>query len=371
VNELPLTLKKYLERFRSYWDHPAARPQVRSEFQRVINCRELTLGAEVFTSCNGEQLVLPHTCKSRSCPGCGMKATLDWQEGFAARLPDIPFAGIVLTMQSDFWRIFQLNRHLLDDLPALGAGVLQDFARLKYGVEVMITVVRHTFGSRLEFNSHLHILVSTVGVNKKGTRIVRNLKFYRDSIMRLWRQTLIDYLRAALENGQINGPFSQAALETLFDSNYDVWWSVHIDYLWSKRRFIDYISRYLLRPPLAQHKLRQSDDDSVAFETYDKKMQTNVVVEMSACEFISRISSQVQDRYRHTARHFGLLAPRSNATLYEIFFRLLRQRRRPRPARIGWAERIRRTLKRDPLLDSQGQRMYWSGRLKPILENRA
>ena len=134
-----------------------------------------------------------------------MKATLDWQTGFAALLPDIPYAGIVLTMRGDFWRIFQLNRHLLDDLPGLAAGVLQDFARVKYGAEVMITVVRHTFGSRLEFNCHLHILVSTVGINKRGTKIVRNVKFYKDSVMRLWRHAVIDYLRFALKNHQIKG----------------------------------------------------------------------------------------------------------------------------------------------------------------------
>ena len=300
-----------------------------------------------------------------------MKATLDWQTGFAALLPDIPYAGIVLTIRGDFWRIFQLNRHLLDDLPGVAAGVLQDFARVKYGAEVMITVVRHTFGSRLEFNCHLHILVSTVGINKRGTKIVRNVKFYKDSVMRLWRHAVIDYLRFALKNHQIKGAFSQAELEELFDSNYDVWWKAQIDYLWSKRRFIDYISRYLLRPPLAQHKLRPSDDNSIAFETYDKKMQETVIVEMSAHEFISRLSSQVPDRYRHAVRHFGLLAPRARCGLYEVFFKLLGQMKRARPRRLGWAERIWMTFRRDPLLDSQGQRMYWSDRLKPFLQDTA
>jgi hypothetical protein len=300
-----------------------------------------------------------------------MKATLDWQTGFAALLPDIPYVGIVLTMRSDFWRIFQLNRHLLDDLPVLAAGVLQDFARVKYGAEVMITVVRHTFGSRLEFNSHLHILVSTVGINKKGTKIIRNVKFYGNSVMRLWRHALIDYLRGALKNHQIKGAFSQAELEELFDSNYDVWWNVQIDYLLSKRRFIDYISRYLLRPPLAQHKLRPSDDNSIAFETYDKTMQETIIVEMSGHEFISRLGAQVPDRYRHAVRHFGLLAPRARCGLYDVFFKLLGQMRRPRPPRLGWAERIWTTFGRDPLLDSQGQRMYRSGRLKPFLQDTA
>jgi hypothetical protein len=50
-------------------------------------------------------------------------------------------------MHTDFWPIFQRNRRLLDDLPAIGAGVLQDWAEEKYGARIIVLVVRHTFGT--------------------------------------------------------------------------------------------------------------------------------------------------------------------------------------------------------------------------------
>ena len=37
------------------------------------------------------------------------------------------------------------------------------WAKDRYGVRVLIMVVQHTFGRRLNFNSHLHILVSAGG----------------------------------------------------------------------------------------------------------------------------------------------------------------------------------------------------------------
>ena len=63
-------------------------------------------------------------------------------------------------MPDVLWPLFRRNRHLLHDLPVLGAQVLQQWARQKYGIRLMIVVIPHTFGRHLNFNCHLHILVS-------------------------------------------------------------------------------------------------------------------------------------------------------------------------------------------------------------------
>src|ERR1039458_3225382 len=122
-------------------------------------------------------VTFPHTCKSRACSSCGQRATLAWQREVAAMLPDIPFAGIGLTMPDVFWPIFQRNRRLLADLPAIGAGVLQDRAEQKFGAQVAILVVCHTFGAPLNFNAHLHVVASTVGLSKTNDRLVYDIRF--------------------------------------------------------------------------------------------------------------------------------------------------------------------------------------------------
>ena len=48
-----------------------------------------------------------------------------------------------------------------------------------------------------------------------------------------------------------------------------------------------------------------------------------------------------------------------------LVFSLLRQKRRPRPARLRWAESIRQDFGVDPLIDRLGNRMNWSGRWTP------
>src|SRR6266566_8599699 len=117
-------LKQILIATRDLWDRAETRPAVRQNFEKMINCRTPALGAEVYASETEEKLVY-HTCKSRACPSCGHRATQLWQREQWAALPDIPYAGVVLTMPDLLWTIFQRNRHLLHDLPALGAAAIQ------------------------------------------------------------------------------------------------------------------------------------------------------------------------------------------------------------------------------------------------------
>jgi hypothetical protein len=275
------TFRQILWDNRSLWDHEKTRPAVRVNFEKLLNCRTLALGAEVYASDNGERKVVPHTCKSRTCPSCGWRATLSWQNEIAATLPDISYAGICLTMPDVFWQIFQQNRHLQDDLPVIGAGVLEDWAEKKYGASVMVLVVPHTFNSALKFNSHLHILVSTIGLHRTGSRLISDICFPRDAIQRAWRHALLDYLTLALKEHRLLSESPPQELTELLQDHRDRWWSVKVDYAKSRNAILEYISRYLRRPPLAEYRLLSSNSQTVSFLAKDKKLRRNVTLECS------------------------------------------------------------------------------------------
>jgi len=101
-------------------------------------------------------------------------------------------------MPDVLWPIFRQNRHLLHDLPKLGAAVIQQWAKIKYGVCVLIMVIPYTFGERLNFNSRLHILVSAGGLQESEGRWVNSLVFDedKDKLMGIWRFAVTTYLRA-------------------------------------------------------------------------------------------------------------------------------------------------------------------------------
>ena len=75
----------------------------------------------------------------------------------------------------------------------------------------MILVVRHTFGRHLNFNPHLHILVSAGGLRAIGSEDWRSgLRFDKGArLMKRWRFALITYLREALRKGVLGCDLGQ------------------------------------------------------------------------------------------------------------------------------------------------------------------
>jgi hypothetical protein len=358
-------LKRILEATRSNWNRPETRLAVRQNFEKVINCRNPALGAEVYASGTEERLVY-HTCKSRTCPSCGNRATQLWQREQWAGLPEVPYAGVVLTMPNVLWPIFQQNRHLLHDLPALGAEVIQQWVKARYGVHVLIVVVQHTFGRWLNFNPHLHILASAGGLQESESRWIAPLRFTKDALMHMWRYAVITYLREALKARVLTSDLAPEDLKAVLKKQYERWWNIKISPLMSKWHFLRYAGRYVRRPPIAQRRFVEITDREVGFRTKDLKEKRVVESRYSIEAFVAALSEHVPDRYRHAIRYFGLLAPGSKGRTSAALFALLGQEKRPLPPRLGWANALRKCFGVDPLIDSSGQSMHWAGRLKPV-----
>lgn len=303
-------LKEILAANRVLWDHDGMRPSVRVNFNKVLMCRTEALGAEVYAS-STEQKIVPHTCKSRACPSCGHRATRLWQRQMWAALPDVPFAGVVFTMPDVLWPIFQRNRHLSDDLPALGAAVIREWARDAEQICPMILAVRHTFGRHLNFNPHLHMLVSAGGLRIGGETWHSGLRFEKATLMKRWRYALITYLREALRRGFLQTDMAPQAIRAVLTTQYERWWNVDVQPCASKEHFLRYAGRYVRRPPLAQYRILEHSSEKVSFRTQDHKLKKEVVTEYKVRDFIHLLADQVPGHYQHAIRHFGLLSPRS------------------------------------------------------------
>jgi hypothetical protein len=361
-NEQPL--KQILGSTRAHWDRPKTREAVRENFAKMVDCRTPALGAEVYASETEEKLVY-HTCKSRACPSCGHRATQLWQREQWSALPDVPYAGIVLTMPDVLWPVFQQNRHLLHDLPALGSAVIQQWVKARYGVRVLLMVVQHTFGRRLNFNPHLHILVSAGGLQEAEGRWIAPLTFEKDALMYMWRYALITYLREAARSNMLRSDWTTEEFKRILTVQYERWWNINLTGLMSKQHFLGYAGRYIRHPPIAQHRFANVTDREVEFFRKDLKLKRNVLTRYSIEEFVDVLAEHVPDRYRHGMRYFGLLAPRCKGRTSAALFVLLGQVKRSRPARLSWANSLRKHFGVDPLIDSEGKAMRWIARLKP------
>ena len=271
-------------------------------------------------------------------------------------------------MPRQLWPIFQENRHLLHDLPRLGAAVIQQWIRLKYGARVMIIVIPHTFGSRLNFNCHLHVLVSSGGLVDSAGRWVGHIAFQTKKLMHMWRFAVLTFLREALKANILRSKMRPHDLQNLLSEQYR-WWSVRVDRFTSKEHFLRYAGRYVRRPPIAQYHIQEITDNEVQFRRKVKidGMKQWTTIRCSLQDFVALLAQHVPDRYRHTVHHFGLLSPRTKAKNLSAVFTLLGQKKRTRPRRLGWAFSIRRHFGVDPLIDKNGEQMRWAGRLSATI----
>lgn len=348
-------LKRIFKMTQPHWDNGRTRPGARRALRNALACQE-TNGALLFQSATEERLVFC-TCKSPACPSCGQRARGQWLRELLATLPNIPYMGITLTMPDVLWLFFRDNRKLLRVLPSLGAKVITDIAKEVFGAELLVLVVPHTFSRYMTFNIHLHILVSAIGLDERSCSLVP-IYFNREDLMSRWRKAVSQLLLKALHAGQLSSRgIEDRDFTEMISAQESRWWSIDIKHCHSKAGLLGYIMRYARHPPIAEHRIISVTDVWVVFWTNDHRSGRRTETYLSPELFIDRLIQHIPDYYQHSVRSYGLLSPRGKRRVFDLFFLLLEQARRPRPGRIPWSVAVKRLTGRDPLRDSKGNGM--------------
>ena len=262
-------------------------------------------------------------------------------------------------MPNVLWPLLHEDRQLLHDIAALGASVIRRWVQAYYGVVPLILVIPHTFGRRLNFHPHLHILVSAGGLDTGENRWINFRHFDKYALMYWWRFAVSKYLAQVLETDEENVDIP----DETFQRQGRRPWNIHIKRFSSKSHFLRYAGRYLRRPPIAGHRIIDVTDHHVEFWANDLKLKAWVRIKVSIEQFLALLIQHVPDRYVHGIRYFGLLSPAGKHQFASGIFALLGQAQRPRPKRLSWARMIERDFSYNPLHDSHGQRMHWVGRI--------
>jgi hypothetical protein len=322
------------------------------------------LGAEVYSSEN-QELVLYHTCKSRACPSCGYRAQVKWLRERWVALPDALYKGVTFTMPKQLWPVFHDKPPLAKALPALAAEVIKTRVSGKHGLRVGVIAILHTFTGKLEFNSHVHTMVTGGGLHRSSDIWVASVFYEHDPLMEAWRRAVIALLRAALRAGQLDTKMTVDQMEEMLTEQENCGWIIRIQSFEDKWHFLQYAGRYVRRPPIAQRRITYIGKRTVTFWAKDKKLRCRTFVRCSLEEFVDRWAQHIPERYQHAVRSFGLFAPRVLRQTSAAIFAILGQEARPRPRSRPWAESIERDFGHDPLLDQTGERMKWVRRLAP------
>ena len=233
------------------------------------------------------------------------------------------------------------------------------------GLRVGVIAILHTFNGKLEFNAHVHTMVTGGGLYGSSDLWVSRVYYDHGALMKCWWKAVIALLRAALRADQLHTKMTADQMEEMLTQQEKCWWIIKIQSFEDKWHFLQYAGRYVRRPPIAQRRITWIGERAVRFWYNDKKLRRRVEVECSLEEFIDRWSQHIPERYQHAVRSIGLFAPRAVRQTSAAIFVILRQERRPRPKPRPWADSLKRDFGRDPLLDHTGNRMEWARRLAP------
>jgi Putative transposase len=133
----------------------------------------------------------------------------------------------------------------------------------------------------------------------------------------------------------------------------------------TKLHFLGYAGRYIRRLPISQKRILSATDDEVVYQSKDTRTQGALETRCTPARFVHLISQHVPDRYRHSMRYFGLLAPRTKRTTSAAIFLLLGQKQRSRPPAARMEELPAPRLSNRPASRYLGQTMHWVRSLRP------
>lgn len=147
------------------------RTVVKKEVKKFRDCGDPRKGYRLFV-CEGCHAVkkLPFRCKGKFCPTCATGESQRWAEITANDLFTVAHRHAVFTIDENLRPIFMMDKYrevLLKGLMDEAARILLDFFE-KYHVKAGIVAGLHTFGSQLEFNPHVHLVVTMGGITKDG-----------------------------------------------------------------------------------------------------------------------------------------------------------------------------------------------------------
>lgn len=324
---------------------------------KLLVCRTSFLGYHHFVCPNcSKSIKAPHSCKSRFCPSCGKKATDIWIKNGFNTLPRTTWQHITFTMPEDLWNFFWLNRYLMNHIPLIAASIIKDWAKRK-GFLPGIYLAIHTFGRDLKKNIHIHLSTTTAGLSLSYDTWINGAYFYHQSLKNIWRYKIISLLREEFKKGNLTLPpylqyvTSHTMFNTWTSQFYKKTWVVHLNNQSNNmKNNVDYLGKYLKRPPIGETRIKQYDGKTVTYEYLDHYTDTKEIMALPALDFIARLICHIPDKHFRNIRYYGFLSNRLRGKLLPVVHNLLNNKNRINTkVYIPWRNMIQGSFKYDPM----------------------
>ena len=323
------------------------------EVEKMLACKDPEKSGFFRYACPShpeQTIIVPKTCKSSVCSSCGTLAGDKWVERAMTLFPDTTFRHVMFTVPAELRTVFRSRpKTFVQLLHKACSGVVVDWAK-EHGFLPAITTGLHTFGRDLKIHPHIHMLVSTGGIDLKTSKDWKDYDYLPERMLKSrFKAVLLGMLR---QEGLIDSSLS--------DKLYRYEWYVRLGCEHAPlETTVSYIGRYIKRPPLSsKHILGYSRDSSrVMFEYQDhrdgKAWKTMVV---SVETFIGLILQHILPPHTRRINHYGLMHSKVRGKYQDVLERLSKRNRKHRRQALrqqvgsSWRERQKDYHGKDPLV---------------------
>ena len=148
------------------------RSAVFDNVNRMLKCGDSSEGFSIYECPNCRKLkFVPFRCKSRFCTSCGNLYSIRRANNMSLKLIQCPHRHCVFTVPEELRVFFRKDRALLDCLfTAVRDVVLRMFYKINKSEDFRpgFICVLHTFGRSLQWNPHIHALISEGGIGNSS-----------------------------------------------------------------------------------------------------------------------------------------------------------------------------------------------------------
>jgi len=301
------------------------RNAVRSNIWKVIHCKTLWMGLQIYQCEDHKDVVrlVPCTCKSRFCPSCGYKANLIWLNELLGRVLPCNYQHLVFTLPYELRDLAKNNRRLVFNLMSqcLSKSIKLFISKHEsLGYVPGIVSILHTFGKGMKWHPHFHVLITAGGL--KNGKWVKNSYLNEKSLKKSFKAKMLAGFRKLHKQGKLVNAVGRHPCQTfgqMLSEIYEKNWYVWVDEARGNGIVaFQYIGRYCKRACISQKGIVEYHEGKlVAWKERSKIETPNLCAYRETPNaFIDLLIQHIPNNYDHQVRYYGLYASRNKNTLY-------------------------------------------------------
>lgn len=339
----------------SYTNKRIFRRSVFDDVESAILCGSSFLGFAEYECPSCKRIVyVPARCHGSLCSSCAVRTGKERAAFVSSMVIDGPHRHLVFTIPGQIVFLFQKHRELLNILFIAARNTIaclfnnrkfrrqqkkhksshwsprkkkkscyaykDDTDRIEFGAIMAL----HTFGRDLQWNPHIHVLLSEDGYDRKND-CLKSFRFMSyEKLRKTWQYQILDLLSKSeyLANDR---KFKRRVSE--FYRTYDNGF-----YVYAKRNeketdqdditgCVNYITRYASRPAMSEKRIIKYDDDhkTIRYWYRDHRDDSYVEVFESVYLFLFKLLRHCPNPNFKMVRYYGFYSNRGKKILERIY----------------------------------------------------